>query len=52
MPIRTLIVTGLTDVHHDWQAATPALERVLEETGRFGVRVMGRRPGGPVGRAR
>src|ERR1044072_2388569 len=37
--INTLIVTGLTDVHHDWQAATPALKRVLEDTGRFDVRV-------------
>jgi type 1 glutamine amidotransferase len=37
--IHTLIVTGLTDVHHDWKATTPALEALLEATGRFEVRV-------------
>lgn len=37
--IRTLIVTGMTDVHHDWRATTPALKALLEGTGRFEVRV-------------
>ncbi|HEY6744026.1 MAG TPA: ThuA domain-containing protein [Lapillicoccus sp.] len=39
VPIRTLIVTGMTDIHHDWRATTPALKRLLESTGRFEVRV-------------
>ncbi|WP_456286285.1 ThuA domain-containing protein [Microbacterium sp. JZ70] len=38
-PIRTLIVTGMTDVHHDWRKTTPALVALLESTGRFDVRV-------------
>ena len=37
--IRTLIITGMTDVHHDWRATTPALTQLLEGTGRFDVRV-------------
>jgi type 1 glutamine amidotransferase len=37
--IRTLIVTGMTDVHHDWRATTPALVALLRSTGRFDVRV-------------
>lgn len=37
--IRTLIITGLTDIHHDWRRTTPALKQLLEETGRFDVRV-------------
>jgi uncharacterized protein len=37
--IRTLIITGMTDVHHDWRATTPALKELLEGTGRFDVRV-------------
>jgi type 1 glutamine amidotransferase len=37
--IKTLIVTGKTDIHHDWRATTPALARLLEGTGRFEVRV-------------
>jgi hypothetical protein len=38
-PIQTLIVTGKTDIHHDWRATTPALKELLESTGRFEVRV-------------
>ncbi len=38
-PIRTLIVTGHTDIHHDWRATTAALRGLLEESGRFDVRV-------------
>jgi len=37
--IRTLIVTGMTDVHHDWRATTPALKDLLVGTGRFDVRI-------------
>ncbi|MDR6687752.1 type 1 glutamine amidotransferase [Arthrobacter sp. 1088] len=37
--IKTLIITGMTDVHHDWRQTTPALKAALEETGRFEVRV-------------
>ena len=37
--IKTLIVTGKTDIHHDWRSTTPALARLLEGTGRFEVRV-------------
>ena len=28
--IRTLIVTGMTDVHHDWRTTTPALKDLLD----------------------
>ncbi len=38
-PIRALIVTGHTDIHHDWRATTAALRELLEETERFDVRV-------------
>ncbi len=38
-PIRTLIVTGHTDIHRDWRATTAALRTLLEQTGRFDVRV-------------
>jgi len=38
-PIKTLIITGMTDVHHDWRKTTPALKELLEGTGRFQVRV-------------
>ena len=37
--IPTLIITGMTDVHHDWRSTTPALKELLEGTGRFDVRV-------------
>jgi hypothetical protein len=43
--IRTLIATGMTDIHHDWRATTPAIKRLLENTGRFDVRhLAGGRP--------
>jgi uncharacterized protein len=38
-PIRTLLITGQTDIHHDWKATSAALRSLLEETGRFEVRV-------------
>ncbi|HHN73303.1 MAG TPA: ThuA domain-containing protein [Thermopetrobacter sp.] len=39
-PIRTLILTGSSDLpYHDWRQTTPLLRRVLEQTGRFEVRV-------------
>jgi type 1 glutamine amidotransferase len=37
--IRTLIITGQTDIHHNWQATTPAIKNILEESGRFAVEV-------------
>jgi type 1 glutamine amidotransferase len=36
--IRTLILTGQNG--HDWRAATPVLRQMLEDTGRFEVRVI------------
>ncbi len=36
--IQTLIITGQNG--HDWRAATPELRRMLEDTGRFEVRVI------------
>lgn len=36
--IQTLIITGQNG--HDWRAVTPELRRVLEDTGRFEVRVV------------
>ena len=33
-----LIVTGMTDIHHDWRAVTPLLAAALRDTGRFEVR--------------
>ena len=38
-PIRTLIVTGHTDIDHDWRATTAALRGLLEDTHWFDVRV-------------
>ena len=39
-PIKTLILTGSSDLpYHDWRQTTPLLRRVLEQTGRFEVRV-------------
>jgi type 1 glutamine amidotransferase len=35
--IQTLIITGQNG--HDWRAATPVLRQILEDTGRFEVRV-------------
>ena len=37
--IRTLIVTGHTDIHHDWRTMSPMLAELLTDTGRFDVRV-------------
>lgn len=31
---RALIVTSVTDVHHDWRATTPALKELPEDTDR------------------
>jgi type 1 glutamine amidotransferase len=40
-PARILIVTGQSDIqYHDWRATTPFLRKVLENTGRFEVRVV------------
>ena len=36
-PLRVLILTGRNN--HDWKASTPALEKMLEESGRFAVDV-------------
>lgn len=38
-PLRALVVTGMTDMHHDWRAVTPLLVAALRDTGRFDVRV-------------
>src|SRR5450432_2246893 len=37
--IQTLIVTGQNTAGHDWRATTPILRKILEDTGRFEVRV-------------
>jgi uncharacterized protein len=38
--VRILILTGDTDLpYHDWRLTTPFLRRVLEDTGRFDVKV-------------
>ena len=37
--LRALIVTGRTDIHHDWRTVTPMLAELLRSTGRFDVRV-------------
>jgi hypothetical protein len=37
--IRTLIVTGHTDIHHDWRTMSPMLAELLTSTGRFDVRI-------------
>jgi hypothetical protein len=37
--LRALIVTGQTDIHHDWRTVTPMLAELLRSTGRFDVRV-------------
>ncbi len=40
-PLRILILTGETDLpYHDWRESTPALRSMLEETGRFQVKVL------------
>ena len=37
--IRALIVTGMTDMHHDWRTVTPLLGDALTSTDRFDVRI-------------
>jgi uncharacterized protein len=37
--LRALIVTGQNTASHDWRATTPVLRKLLEDTGRFDVRV-------------
>lgn len=37
--IQTLIVTGQNTAGHDWRATTPVLRKILEDTGKFEVRV-------------
>ena len=37
--LQALIVTGQNTASHDWRATTPVLRKILEDTGRFDVRV-------------
>src|SRR5690348_18353568 len=37
--LRALIITGHTDIHHDWRTVSPLLAGLLRETGRFDVRI-------------
>jgi type 1 glutamine amidotransferase len=37
--LRALIITGQNTASHDWRATTPVLRKLLEDTGRFEVRV-------------
>ena len=37
--LRALIVTGHTDIHHDWRTVSPMLAQLLRDTGRFDVRI-------------
>ena len=37
--LNALIVTGHTDIHHDWRTMSPMLRDLLRETGRFDVRI-------------
>lgn len=39
-PIPVMILDGESNPYHDWQAATPMLQRMLEETGLFSVDVV------------
>lgn len=39
-PIRVMILDGESNPWHDWQATTPLLRRMLEETGLFEVEVV------------
>lgn len=40
-PVRVLILTGESDLpYHDWRVSTPFLRNVLENTGRFDVKVL------------
>src|SRR3954454_11399928 len=46
--LRALIVTGHTDIHHDWRTVSPMLAGLLRDTGRFDVRgAEGSRGAGP-----
>ena len=37
--LKALIVTGHTDIHHDWRTISPMLRDLLKETGLFDVRI-------------
>jgi type 1 glutamine amidotransferase len=37
--LQALIITGQNTASHDWRATTPVLRKLLEDTGRFEVRV-------------
>ena len=37
--LRALIVTGHTDIHHDWRTMSPMLAQLLRDTGLFDVRI-------------
>jgi len=37
--IQTLIITGQNTASHDWRGTTPVLRKILEDTGKFEVRV-------------
>ena len=37
--LQALIITGQNTPSHDWRATTPVLRKILEDTGRFDVRV-------------
>src|SRR5580704_3551734 len=37
--LQALIITGQNFGPHDWRATTPVLKQILEDTGRFEVRV-------------
>ena len=37
--LQVLIVTGQNTASHDWRATTPMLRKILEDSGRFEVRV-------------
>lgn len=37
--LQVLIVTGQNTTSHDWRSTTPVLRRILEDSGRFDVRV-------------
>ena len=46
--IQALIITGQNTPSHDWRTTTPALRKILEDTGRFEVREIDEfRGGGP-----
>src|SRR3954447_11566294 len=46
--LRALVVTGHTDIHHDWRTMSPMLAQLLRDSGRFDVRITEEfRGGGP-----